>query len=463
MRSLTPPPYPIALAKSLARRVAHGLTLRLLRAGLTAAVLLLVAAAAANAASVLDIRGGGYGHGIGMSQYGAEGYALHGADYRAILAHYYSGTSLGATNPQRVVRVLLSTGRASFTGATSAAAGTRLQPSATYTVTATAAGKLVVRTDKSKAVGTFSAPLVVSGPGPLGVPGSGTYRGSLQFTPAGGGVDTVNAVGIDDYVRGVVAAEMPASWATAALEAQAVAARTYAITTGVGAGSYDLYDDTRSQVYGGVGAETAATDAAVAATSGQIVTYDGRPAVTYFFSSSGGHTESIEDAWPGASPEPWLRGVPDPYDGVAANPYHSWWVALSLSAAAAKLRGLFRGSLTGVVVRRDASGRMVSARIVGTRGQTTVGGAQLQGLFGLDSTLATFTTISTQDPPGRLTGTIFPAPRHGWVSVQSFAGGRWRTTGRTSLSPAGRFGATVPAGRYRVVAGAFRGPAVTVP
>src|SRR5438270_657734 len=88
---------------------------------------------------------------------------------------------------------------------------------------------------------TVRAALTVSGPAPIQVVGHGTYRGSLQFSPAsGGGVQTVNAVGLDDYVRGVVAAEMPAGWAPAALQAQAIAARTYAITTSVGGPGYDL-------------------------------------------------------------------------------------------------------------------------------------------------------------------------------------------------------------------------------
>ncbi len=193
-----------------------------------------------------------------MSQYGAYGYALHGADYRTILAHYYQGTALSATNPGQTVRVLLSTGRASFSGAASVSgSATRLTPATTYTVKA-AGAKLTITTPAGKPVGTFAAPLTVMAPqtGPLTVPGLGTYRGSLQFSPAAGGVQTVNAVGLDDYVRGVVAAEMPSSWATAALEAQAVAARTYAITTTVGGNGYDLYSDTRSQMYGGVRAET---------------------------------------------------------------------------------------------------------------------------------------------------------------------------------------------------------------
>ena len=85
-------------------------------------------------------------------------------------------------------------------------------------------------------------------------------------------------------------------------------------------------------MYRGVAAETPATDAAVAATAGQIVTYDGAPVVTYFSASSGGHTENIEDAWPGSSASPWLRGVDDPYDGAGGDPYHHWTRQLSLTA-----------------------------------------------------------------------------------------------------------------------------------
>ncbi|HYZ79773.1 MAG TPA: SpoIID/LytB domain-containing protein, partial [Solirubrobacteraceae bacterium] len=305
-----------------------------MRAALTAVVLLAAFAAAARADGVVYIRGAGDGHGIGMSQYGAYGYALHGADYRFILAHYYAGTALGTVSPRHTVRVLLATGKASLSGATTVSGSPRrLSAATTYTVTAKGA-RLALATASGKKVGTFAAPLTLSGPAPLTVPGHGTYRGALQFSPgAGGGVQTVNVVGVDDYVRGVVAAEMPSSWAPAALQAQAVVARTYAMTTSLGAAGYDLYSDTRSQMYGGVHAETAATDAAVAATSGQVVTYDGKPVVTYFFASSGGHTESIQNVRAGATPEPWLVGVPDPYDSAGQNPYHSWETQMSLAAA----------------------------------------------------------------------------------------------------------------------------------
>jgi stage II sporulation protein D len=338
----------------------------------------------------LVIHGGGNGHGIGMSQYGAQGYALHGASDRAILAHYYQGTTLGHTDPARVVRVLLADGSASFTGA-SAAGPARLSPARTYVVTATGIGDGVQIDAGGRTVATVSGTLSVTGPGPLRTAG-GSYRGALQFSAdTTGGVRTVDAVGLDDYVRGVVAAEMPSSWDPAALEAQAIAARTYAITTSVDGTGYDLFDDTRSQVYGGVGAETAPTDAAVAATAGQVVTDGGRPAVTYFFSSSGGHTESIQNVWPGSAPEPWLTGVTDPYDGAAQDPYHSWTVTMTTAAATAKLGSLVRGTLRQIVVtRHGVSPRIVAAQVVGSRGTTTVTGGQLEQAFGLLSTDARF-------------------------------------------------------------------------
>jgi stage II sporulation protein D len=261
----------------------------------------------------------------------------------------------------------------------------------------------------------------------------------------------------------VVAAEMPSSWATAALEAQAVAARTYAITTTVGGNGYDLYSDTRSQMYGGVKAETPSTNAAVAATAGQIVTYGGKPAVTYFFASSGGYTESIQNVWAGASPEPWLRGVPDPYDNAGQDPYHSWGSQMSLAAAARKLGGLVRGSLVGIeVTRHGVSPRILQAQVVGTRGSTTVTGSQLQGIFGLAGTWATFTSITTTDPSGKLSGTVFPAPAGGAVTIQAQTAVAWRTVGQARVSSSGAYSTQEPSGRYRIVDGTVDGPAVTV-
>ncbi len=457
-------------------------------------------AASASAASLFYISGGGYGHGVGMSQYGAYGYALHGADYRSILADYYQGTTLGQTNPSRIVRVLLKTGSAAFSGATHAGRR-RLHAGKSYTVRALANGELQLINSRGKRIGTFAAPLTVSGPGPVSVAGLGSYRGSLQFRPGAGGVETINAVGVDDYVRGVVAAEMPSSWPAQALAAQAVAARTFGLTSDVGGTAYNLYSDTRSQEYSGVAAETAATNAAVAATAGQIVTYNGAPATTYFFSSSGGYTEDVENAFPGATPAPWLRGVPDPYDGAEGHdPYHHWGQHMTMAAAQAKLSGLVKGTLEGIqVTRTGASPRILSAVVIGTGGRTNVTGAELQQRFGLLSTWASFTTVATapgtaaaaiagvrsghtESPfaPGAaeasaylrellshtalaLAGTVVPGRKGAPLQIQRLYGNRWRTIKRLRLGPDGRYSVRVPsAGSYRVLIGGLPGPAVGV-
>jgi stage II sporulation protein D len=456
--------------------------------------------AGARAASEFFIRGGGDGHGIGMSQYGAYGYALHGKTYKWILHHYYSGTRLGSTNPNQIVRVLLQTGAAAFSGARKAG-GKQLNPSLTYDVRPLVNGSVGVFTQTGKRVARGAAPLVVSGTLPLDVAGLGQYRGDLEFRPDGtGGVETVNALGLDDYVRGVISEEMPAGWSAQALEAQAVAARTYAITTTVGGDGYNLYPDTRSQMYGGVKAETPSTDAAVAATSGQVVTYNGAPVPTYFFNSSGGHTESIQNVWIGATPEPWLVGVPDPYDNAGGDPYHRWGSQMTTAAAQAKLRLLVKGTLIGIeVTEHGVSPRILTAEVVGTKGETTVTGGQLQQLFGLLTTYASFTTISSaaSTPPAatardataavkapgdaraiaallplvktlvaraakQLAGRVFPAPGGGTVALESETARGGRHAASIKLGKNGAYAVMLPGpGTYRVVYRGLAGPSVS--
>lgn len=470
--------------------------MRALAVAISTMAMALVLAGPASAASTLFIRGGGYGHGIGMSQYGTYGYALHGWTYQQILGHYYTGTQIGTTNPNQTVRVLLGSGSAAFAGATRAG-NKHLDPSLTYDVTPLSSGQLaLVNQTTHKQVGKFNAPLTATGPGPLSLAGLGSYRGSLEFRPTGsGGVDTVNVIGLDDYVRGVIAAEMPSSWAPEALKTQAVAARTYAITTDVAGGFYNLYPDTRSQMYRGVAAETPATDAAVAATSGQIVTYNGAPVVTYFFSSSGGHTENIEDAWPGASASPWLRGVADPYDGAGGDPYHHWTRQLSLTGAAKQLGHLLKGKLVGIrVTQHGASPRIMTAVVIGTKGSTTVTGSQLEGAFGLLSTWASFTTISSSagSAPANggvhaagdlaviaqlkrafgmagettpvLRGSVVPAGRGDKVTFEVRARKGWTRVGSVRLGKGGSYAVRLSQpGVYRTVYRGLEGPSVIVP
>ena len=286
---------------------------------LVAALLALAVSAPAAGAWQLVIEGAGEGHGVGMSQDGALGLAKHGYTDTQILAHYYTGTTLGAAPAAAVVRVL--------------------------------EGSKVVR------------------------------------------------VPLERYVRGVVAAEMPASWPLAALEAQAIASRTYALTAHAGGSRYDVYADTRSQVYKGASAETSQTNAAIAATAGQIVTYDGQPAITYFFASSGGHTEDVQYAFEGSEAAPWLQGVTDPYETSSSH----WKYTLSSATTSARLAGLFKGTLRGIeVLRRGASPRIVLAEVLGTHGSTRVSGPALSYRLGLPSTWAYFSlhngTTTTAEP-----------------------------------------------------------------
>ena len=238
-------------------------------------------AATADAAKRFTIRGAGFGHGVGMSQYGAMGYASHGWDYKAILGHYYSGTELGVLEAPRDVRVLLqsTSGSAAFSGA-SRAGGRSLSTGATYYARGRAGGQVELLSARGRSLATVPAPLRATGPGLLTLKGragngrtNGTYRGALEFRGGTfGGVNSINAVPVDDYVKGVIPLESPASWPIEALKAQAVAARTYALTTSKGGAGFEQYPDTRSQVYGGASAEQPSTNLAADQTAGQLVT-----------------------------------------------------------------------------------------------------------------------------------------------------------------------------------------------
>ena len=452
-------------------------------------------AANADAAKRFTIRGAGFGHGVGMSQYGAMGYAAHGWSYRAILAHYYSGTALGVLKEPRDVRVLLqsTSGSASFTGA-SRAGGRTLSPTKTYYARARAGGQVQLLGPRGGALATVAAPLRATGPGLLTLVGraangrtNGAYRGALEFRPGTlGGINSINAVGVDDYVKGVIPLESPASWPIEALKAQAVAARTYALTTTKGGLGFEQYPDTRSQVYGGASAEQPSTNAAADATAGQLVTYGGVPVPTYFFSTSGGRTEDVENTTLGFEPRRWLKSVEDEYDSVS--PKHRWGpIRMSYGAAGRKLRGLVSGRFKGVkVVERGSSPRVVAADVIGSRGRTRVDGATLRARFGLWDTWAYYTAIESRatpppadpDPatggvPGPIVarvpaiagirGSVVPADNGARVRIQRRTGGRWVDVGSTRVGRGGRYGAGVPAtGLYRIVYKREAGPAVRV-
>jgi len=340
------------------------------------------------------VKGAGFGHGVGMSQYGAYGYAKHGFTYDAILAHYYTGTTLGST-AARTVRVLLQSnvGSVTFSGA-NAACGASLTPGQSY-VAKRAGAAVSLRDSKGTQVADCGGLLSATGAPNVTVTGKGTYHGALEVRPGGvSGLNAINAVDLESYVRGVVPKESPASWPPEALKAQAVAARSYAIADAVRGSGYDQYDDTRSQVYGGASAETAKSNAAVDATAGQVVMYAGKVAQTFFFSTSGGHTENNENSSLGFGQPaiPYLRGVDDPYEADAGSPYEHWTRKFTVARISSALRSIgLKGRLSKVVVsQRGVSPRIVRAKLVGSGGKKTVTGPQLRDALDLPDTWAFF-------------------------------------------------------------------------
>ena len=239
----------------------------------------LAAAQSAQGAPVLVIEGAGDGHGVGMSQVGAEGLALHGYSAKRILSHYYTGTSLGHLKGGRFVTVLLQSGLRSVVFSGASRAGPRhLDASLIYIATGASGGRIALESAHGRLLAHLSAPLELTDAAPLTLEGAalsgvidGRYRGSLELSESGRRLDVVNRVGLESYLKGVVPAESPASWPAAELQAQAIAARSYALASQPQQG-FDLYSDTRSQQYGGYDAETPSSNAAVAATSGVVVT-----------------------------------------------------------------------------------------------------------------------------------------------------------------------------------------------
>ncbi|MBW8060657.1 MAG: SpoIID/LytB domain-containing protein [Solirubrobacterales bacterium] len=362
----------------------------LIRACLAAAVAVLALAPAARAGVSWVVKGHGFGHGVGMSQYGAFGYAKHGKGYRFILRHYYSGTKIGKLAGPRLVRVLvdISGGDVGFSGATSAC-GKRLARERSYEARRVGSS-LRLRSAGGRALASCGRKLRATGNGRVRIEGA-AYRGALEVVPTGsdaGSLNAVNAVPVDQYVKGVIPNESPASWPMAALRAQAVAARSYALATRVDGNGFDLYNDTRSQVYEGIASEAVRTNRAANATGGQVVRYRGRIAQTFFSACSGGHTESVQNVFFGPA-IPYLVGVPDPYDHHC--PLHRWKLRFSGRQINAKLDGYLKGRLRRVVVtKRGASPRIVWARLHGTGGVTKIRGDRLASALGAYDRWMTF-------------------------------------------------------------------------
>jgi stage II sporulation protein D len=371
-----------------------------------AIVAALFAFAAPAQAAVFTVRGHGWGHGVGMSQWGARGLALHGWSWRGILSHYYPGTDLSRVAHVKV-RVLIRQRRdgVAFSARTpfrivDARGRSRLQRR-----------RIVFRTG---AWHGLRPPLrLVAGAEPVAVDGAG-YRGSFVVRR---GIDVVNVVPLERYLCGVVSWEMPKRWPAEALRAQAVAARTYTVENLAAGSWFDVYPDTRDQMYGGIRAEDAATNRAVGATAGRILTWHGAPAKTFYFSTSGGRTQSSQDAFHGSA-IPYLRSVADPYD---AGPKHDWTYRFTALQIARRLHVPLPHSLS---VRLNPSGWVASV-VVGSR---TINGVEFERALGLPST---HFRVGPRAP--QRTGVhVRTRPRAGWVAVLETSASRFRGSVSTS-------------------------------
>jgi stage II sporulation protein D len=426
---------------------------------------LLTGPAAARAATLFTLTGHGWGHGIGMSQYGSYGYAQHGWTYDRILAHYFQGTTLGTLRRGTREKVLLAQRRPSIhvTFSSSAtgsdASGTRRTLAAgSYRVDPGAnAGKLRLWSAASsryvwKGIDTrlrihpSSTPLRLDDTSLNGY-GGDHWWGDFLISRSGGGVTLINDAPMERYVRGVVPCEMPASWAAQALKTQAVAARSYAAATRR-SGSFDAYPDTRSQVYCPIERQAAASDGAVAATKRQVVMYQGSVATTFFSSSSGGRTSSISASW-GGTDLPYLVPVRDRYDAAGgANPNHTWAPRLYTTAGLGAQLGLGH-AVRSLDMTIDAPSLRVLSIVFHTRaGDSTLTASQVFSRLGLRSTyfrLLQETLVAPKQAVARqsfqLRGRLWPAPA-GSVHLEAKLGseGSWTPIAVTvALDSDGRF------------------------
>jgi SpoIID/LytB domain protein len=439
-----------------------------------ASMLLLVAGAAATAQSTRTvatgatfvITGHGWGHGVGLSQYGAYGYAQHGFTYDKIVAHYFSGTQLGQA-PVTRVRVLLASGAATLKLGSAAvftvrdAAG-EVHDVAAGTYTLTSAMKLKLLGDvKAKAL---TGPLTfLPGTSPLAL--RRRYRGSIRVDVVNGKLRAIDYVGLEQYLYGVVPSEMPFSWHPEALKAQAVVARSYALAVRK-TGAFDLYPDTRSQVYLGIDHERPSTNAAVDATAGKVVLYNGQVAKTYFFSTSGGRTASSQDVW--GTAVPYLLSVPDPYDTIS--PYHTWGPFAFTGAKLGKMMHV-PGRLVDVQPELDSSGRVTSVTAVGTEGSVAVAAGDLRRRLGLRSTWFTVGVLSLTGPA---TPVVYGSATHlagvargvGDVSLQQRSPAGWMDVSRVPTTKTGAVSLAVrptSSTQYRLASGKVAAAAVRVP
>lgn len=371
------------------------------------------------AAGSFTFFGGGFGHGVGLSQYGALGMAQDGAGYREILTHYFTGTSVethalppsirvGLVQGQRVFHVRARFGRVELRldGVDGELVGTipgtkewEIRVGSGHYRVLDADGKLVGGREWGGPQRHLFAVYEATGAAVKVRESSGlTYRrGRLEFNIYGSGRGRLVAIlSPQEYLYGL--GEVPSEWPMGALMTQAVAARTYAFEIVERSGQRQSWcncavtDDTRNQVYVGYAKEHGPSGdrwvEAVDRTEDEVVLWRGELAQTYYASSSGGYSEDNENVWNG-TPLPYLRGVCDPGDYTPDNPNRVWRRQFSAAEVTSRLSPYIGsiGTVTGFTdIRRGVSGRIMTAVVAGTSGRDTVTGSELRwGLGLLDS------------------------------------------------------------------------------
>ncbi len=366
--------------------------------------------------------GRGAGTGVGLSQWGARGRALAGQEAAAILAHYYPGPTIGTVAPDQTGRVLVMNGFVptatrpahifgrggpwTIDGVPMVFPADAMLDLTRLVTPANGVRWLTQVTDQLGQMlysGAQSNELWIRPASPTSViqvwfkPSVyDTYRGVVHVTGSSS-LRVVNEVPLDVYLAGVVPAEMPYTWPTEALRAQAIAARSYAVRRlHPSWGTFDLYDDTRNQLYFGVKAEEPSGTAAVTDTAGQVLLADGVVANTLYNSVAGGATESNQFAYPAANGRvfvaavPYLAGssdrAPDGAAYDAGSSYASWHTATytveTLSAILDADPRTNVGLLTVIdLSHRGVSGRLYAITLVGTTGVVTVSGDVFRAVF----------------------------------------------------------------------------------